>query len=84
MDTRSRPQQDAEKMRRLCLWCLLCLAGCSNVSGPFAHRKPERVDDPLLTIGEQQRRGRDRLALPEDNVNVAPPTGVQLPGPHGR
>ena len=70
-------------MHRLYLAGLLFLAGCQNVTGPFEHRKPERVDDPLLSITEQQRRGRDRLALPEDSV-LAPRAGVDAPGPHGR
>jgi len=29
------------------------------------YRRPLRVDDPNLTIEEQQKRGRDRLALPD-------------------
>ncbi len=70
-------------MHRLYLVGFLFLAGCQSVVGPFEHRKPERVDDPLLSINEQQRRGRDRLALPDESA-LAPRTGVQLPGPHGR
>jgi hypothetical protein len=70
-------------MRKLYLVGLLFLAGCHNVVGPFEHRKPERVDDPLLSISEQQRRGRDQLAIPESSV-LAPRTGVDAPGPHGR
>lgn len=70
-------------MRRLYLVSVLLLAGCQNVLGPFGDRKPERVDDPLLSISEQQRRGRDRLALPDESV-LAPPTGVTSPGPHSR
>jgi hypothetical protein len=77
-------RKETEKMRRFFLVGILLLAGCQNVAGPFAARTPGRVDDPLFSIAEQQRRGRDRLALPEDNVAVAPPTGVQFPGPHGR
>jgi hypothetical protein len=69
-------------MRRLLLLGILLLAGCHNVIGPFQPRKPERVDDPLLTINEQQRRGRDRLALPVESPAVAPNSGVApLPGP---
>jgi hypothetical protein len=49
------------------------------VVGPFEHRDPQRVDDPLLSIGEQERRGRDRLALPEQSVTVAPRTDVNFP-----
>jgi hypothetical protein len=71
-------------MHRLYLIGLLFLAGCQSVAGPFEHRKPERVDDPLLTINEQQRRGRDRLALPDESVTVAPRTGLQLQGANGR
>jgi hypothetical protein len=71
-------------MRRLCLAGILLLAGCQNVAGPFSMRKPERVDDPLLSIPEQKARGRERLALPDDSVNVAPRTGVAPPdGPYG-
>ncbi len=68
-------------MRRMLIVGLLLLAGCRNVIGPFEYRKPERVDDPHYTISEQQRRGRDRLALPADN---GPPTGVALPPGYGR
>ena len=75
--------KETEKMRKLYLVGFLFLAGCQNVVGPFEHRKPERVDDPLLSISEQQRRGRDQLALPEASVLV-PRTGVDAPGPHGR
>lgn len=70
-------------MYRLYLIGVLFLAGCQNVVGPFEHRKPERVDDPLLSISEQQRRGRDRLALPDESV-LAPKTGVASADPHGR
>jgi hypothetical protein len=60
---------------------LLLLAGCQNVIGPFQHRDPRRVDDPLLTISEQERLGRDRYALPERSVTVAPPTLIDRPDP---
>jgi hypothetical protein len=71
-------------MCRILLAGVLLLAGCQNVLGPFAPRKPQRVDDPLLTIPEQQRNGRDRLALPDDSRSVAPPTGTLREGPHDR
>jgi hypothetical protein len=67
-------------MHRLLLVSVLLLAGCQNYAGPFASRKPERVDDPLLTIPEQQRRGRAGLALPDDSAAVAPRTPVTSPG----
>ena len=69
-------------MRKLYLVGFLFLAGCQNVVGPFEHRKPERVDDPLLSISEQQRRGRDRLALPDES-GLAPNTNVLSPSRHG-
>ena len=69
-------------MHRFFLLGVLLLAGCRNVVGPFEHRAPERVDDPLLTISEQQRRGRDRLALPDESRAIAPPTGIQPSEPY--
>lgn len=66
-------------MRRILILGILLLAGCQNISGPFQPRSPVRVDDPCLTIEEQERLGRDRLAYPDDSV--APPTGVTRPGP---
>jgi hypothetical protein len=72
------------KMYRFLLAGAFFVAGCQGIVGPFAPRKPERVDDPLLTIGEQQRKGRDRLALPEASATVAPRTYTELPGPHSR
>jgi hypothetical protein len=71
-------------MRRLLLLGALLLTGCQNLAGPFQHRaNPVQVDDPRLTIDEQKRLGRDRLALPEWG-NVAPKTySEMLPGPYG-
>lgn len=69
-------------MYRLCLIGLLLLVGCKSTTGPFQPRDG-RVDDPLLSIGEQQKRGRDRLAL-TDETGLAPKTGVASPGVHGR
>ena len=69
-------------MRRLYLiGSLLLLAGCQNVDGPRAHRdNPVQVDDPRLTIEEQKRLERDRLALPQESPNIGPPTSMQSPG----
>ncbi len=73
-------------MQRLIgLGLLLLVVGCQGVDGPFAHKcKPERVDNPCLTIPEQQRLGRDRLAIPEMDSNLVPRTYTEFPGPHGR
>jgi hypothetical protein len=70
-------------MKRLFLISLLCLTGCEGLVGPFKPREPQRVDDPRLTISQQERRGRDRLAIPEDN-NLEPKTGISPPGTIGR
>jgi hypothetical protein len=70
-------------MSRLFLISLLCLAGCRGVVGPFQPRDPERVDDPRISIQEQQARGRDRLALPDDS-SLAPRTGINPPSMIGR
>jgi hypothetical protein len=63
---------------------LLLLAGCQNLVGPRERRdNPVRVDDPRLSIPEQERLGRDRLALPEWSRTVVPRTYADLPGPSG-
>lgn len=69
-------------MRRLMTVGILALAGCQGVVGPFTHRMPQRVDDPCVSTSEQERRGRDRLALPQELQQVAPPA-VGLPWQHG-
>jgi hypothetical protein len=70
-------------MRPILMLCLLLLAGCQSVSGPLQPRSPVRVDDPCLTISEQERLGRDRLALPDESVG--PTSGAARPGlPFGR
>jgi hypothetical protein len=64
------------KMRSLIVTGLLVLAGCQGVVGPIQRSQAPclpRVDDPRLPIAEQERRGRDRYALPEDSPSVAPP-----------
>jgi hypothetical protein len=72
-------------MHRLLWLGVLFLVGCrSNTIGPFEHRNPERVDDPLLSINEQQRRARERLAFPEDSPTVGPPTDTLRPSVQGR
>jgi hypothetical protein len=65
-------------MRRLWTLGLLLLVGCQNVVGPF-QRTPARVDDPNVSIAEQQKRARERLALPENSTQVAPGSVGALP-----
>ena len=75
-------------MRRLLVLGALCLLGCGNVVGPFGPRSTQRADDPLISIEEQQRRGRDRYSLPDESpaqlYNLAPRTYADRPGPSGR
>src|SRR5262245_55261396 len=76
---------EAITMRRLAVLAILVLTGCQNVVGPLQPRRPMRVDDPLVSVPEQERRARDRLALPDESPGVAPlspavpPGGSQIP-----
>ena len=70
-------------MRKLFCLGLLFLAGCQNTAGPLMPRPPMRVDDPRYSIPEQQSRGRDRLALPDDYGANLPKTGAAIPGSSG-
>jgi hypothetical protein len=62
----------------------LLLTGCQGVLGPFQPRDGGRIDDPRVPITEQQRRGRDRMALPDDTNGVLPRSGAAPPGAPGR
>jgi hypothetical protein len=68
-------------MRRFVLPVAFLIAGCHNVNGPFEHRTPVWVNDPHLSIGEQEREARARLALPVESREVGPNSGVEIPGP---
>ena len=74
---------------RLCsgfvLGILLLVAGCQGIAGPWVHKQnPVQVDNPNLTIPEQQRLARDRLAVPETSSTVAPRTYAEYPAFEGR
>jgi hypothetical protein len=68
-------------MRKLLAAGLLVLAGCQGVVGPFQRAQlRDPVNDPSLTLGEQAKKSRDRLAYPEDLPTVeAPKTALDLP-----
>jgi hypothetical protein len=66
-------------MRKLLLLGLLLLIGCQNTVGPLAPRPPRRVDDPALPISEQQKLGRERLALPDQSRLLLPNTSTAPP-----
>ena len=70
-------------MKRLCLLGILLLAGCQGLVGPRERRdNPQQVDDPRLSIYEQEKRGRDRLALPESSGDLVPRI-TTIPGQTG-
>jgi hypothetical protein len=68
-------------MRRVWLLGALLCAGCANIEGPVEHyRNYRRPDVPSLPISEQEKRGREQLAIPEYKPNVAPGNDIQFPG----
>jgi len=71
--------------RALLLGVLLfsCVA-CTRFAGPIAVRQMDRADAPGYTIGEQEKRGRARLAITEDDWAVGPPAYIDRPSPIGR
>src|SRR5262245_5110896 len=74
-----RPGPRVISMYRWLLLGLLCFVGCENVVGPL-RRPPTRVDDPRLSIPEQEKLGRQYYALPEESSIVAPHSGIAPPG----
>jgi hypothetical protein len=80
--------------RRLLLLALVGLAGCTRFSGPLETRQLGRADPyelgpdgdrrPLYSIAEQQQRGRERLAITEDDFRIGPKGYIDRPSPIGR
>lgn len=66
-------------MRYILLLGILCLAGCLNVTGPLMPRLPERVDDPRISIAEQESRARNRWALPDETHGAGPSSQSAFP-----
>jgi len=73
-------------MRRLILSAVLiaAAAGCTRFAGPVAVRQMGRADAPGYTIEEQERRGRERYAIPEDDPRIGPKAYADRPSPTGR
>jgi len=66
--------------RSLLVACLLVAIGCQGTMGPGDRlARPVRIDDPRLTISEQEQLGRERLALPQKSPDIAPRTGAEEP-----
>jgi hypothetical protein len=72
-------------MTRVLLFALfVTTAGCQSERGGLLYRQSDRADDPRYSIEEQQRRGRERLAVVEDADGLAPKTYTDRPGVMGR
>lgn len=67
-------------MRTILIVGIALLAGCQNIVGPFQARSPVRVDDPRLSIEEQERLTRDRYALPDESYTAGPRDATLRPG----
>lgn len=72
-------------MRRI-LTAVLILAsvGCRSDRSGLMYPKSGRPDDPMFSIEEQQRRGRERIATIEDGNSLSPKAYVDRPSPTGR
>jgi hypothetical protein len=73
-------------MRQLLLVLVLasCGVGCTQVRGPIETRHLPRADAPGYTIPEQERRGRQRLSITEDDYSIGPKAFIDRPSPTGR
>ena len=73
-------------MRRTVLLVALFLsaAGCTRYAGPIAVRHMGRADAPGYTIPEQERRGRERYTILEDDIRIGPKTYSDRVSPTGR
>jgi hypothetical protein len=71
-------------MVRLLLLVCATVAGCKNFDGPCAAWRKPRHDQPGLSIEEQERRARDKFAIPEDDFRVGPNNMSSRPTPAGR
>ena len=70
--------------RRMLVLVVIALAGCNRFSGPLETRQMGRADAPGYTIEEQQKRGRERLAVTEDDYRIGPKGYIDRPSPTGR
>ena len=65
-------------MRHFFLFILVLLAGgCENLRGPLQPRPQGRIDNPNLTIAEQQTLGRDRSSMPDNSAVLPPEVGAR-------
>jgi hypothetical protein len=73
-------------MRRSLVILALSLAatGCTRFAGPIAVRQTGRADAPGYSLEEQERRGRERYTILEDDIRIGPKTYSDRPSPTGR
>ncbi|MBM3982539.1 MAG: hypothetical protein FJ304_20160 [Planctomycetes bacterium] len=81
-------------MRRYLLLVLalgaLAPVGCGRFAGPLESRQQGRVDPkdregrPVYNLDEQQKRGRERLSISEDDFRIGPKGYIDRPSPIGR
>lgn len=77
------------RRRLVPLLCLVALAGCNRFLGPRETRQLDPVNAPApdgsrYTIEEQKKRGRERLAVTEDDYRIGPKAFIDRPSPIGR
>ncbi len=79
------------KLLLLSVLAVFAMVGCGGrFSGPVETRHMGRVDPkdvygrPLFTIDEQKLRGRERLAVSEDDFRIGPNLYSNRPSPTGR
>jgi hypothetical protein len=60
------------------------IVGCKDFNGPRKAAMKPKPDLPGYSIEEQQRRGRDKLTIPEDNFRIGPSLNIDRPSPTGR
>lgn len=75
--------------RRLMLLSVLALVGCNRFSGPLETRQLGRPDGyapdgTRYSLDEQKKRGRERLAVSEDDYRIGPKGYIDRPSPIGR
>ena len=70
--------------RRMLVLGMIALVGCNRFSGPLETRQMGRADAPGYTIDEQKKRGRERLAVSEDDYRIGPKGFIDRPSPTGR
>lgn len=75
--------------RRLIVLSLLMCVGCNRFSGPLETRQLGAVDGRApdgsrYSLDEQKKRGRERLAVSEDDFRIGPKGYIDRPSPIGR